>query len=62
MDDKKLHSKLLPLIGYELALSQADRISEATNSTGIVELFPHIILIWCPGVNIHQQLLIAREY
>lgn len=32
------------------------------NSTGIVELFPHIILIGCTGVNIHQQLLIAREY
>lgn len=49
-------------MGHELALSQADRTSEAINSTGIVELFPRITLIWSTGANTHQQLLIAREY
>lgn len=49
-------------MGHELALSQADRTSEAINSTGIVELFPHITLIWSTAANTHQQLLIAREY
>ena len=53
---------MLPLTGHEFALSQEGRISEAINSTGIVELFPHIILIWFTGVNIRKELLIVREY
>lgn len=53
---------MLPRIGHEFALSQEGKMSGAINSTGTVELFPHIVLIWFTGVNIRQWLLIVREY